>query len=81
MNECFSKLFFLYCIRLLPHPADLCDLPQYAALIRKMSKKQNQQLIELFDAYSLSANIYAENCFQQGIRFALSLMQQLYPPE
>ena len=59
--------------------ARLIDL--YDALASSLSRKQRARLIDLFDEFALGFSVYAAECFAQGIRFALSLTQQLYPQE
>lgn len=62
-------------------PPDLQELPQYDALTSSLSRKQRLKLLDLFDEFSAGFSVYAAECFAQGIRFALSLTQQLYPLE
>ena len=62
-------------------PPDLQELPQYDALTISLSRKQRLKLLVLFDELSAGFSVYAAECFAQGIRFALSLTQQLYPLE
>lgn len=81
MNNPLDELFSLYCMKQLKMPPDLQELPQYDALVSGLSRKQRAGLIELFDEFTAGFSVYAAECFAQGIRFALSLTQQLYPQE
>lgn len=81
LNNLLDELFSLYCMKRLKMPPDLQELPQYDALVSGLSRKQRAGLIDLFDEFALGFSVYAAECFAQGLRFALSLTQQLYPQE
>ena len=81
MNNPLDELFSLYCMKQLKMPPDLQELPQFDALARGLSCRQRKKLFALFDEFSSAFSVYAAECFAQGLRFALSLTQQLYPQE
>ena len=76
-----DELFSLYCMKQLKMPPDLQELPQYDALTSGLSRKQRRALLRLFDECTLAHAIYAQDCFRQGFRTALSLVYQLAPQE
>lgn len=81
MMSTLDQLFSLYCMKQLEMPPDLQELPQYASLTRGLSRKQRTRLLELFDEFAFGFSVYSMQCFAQGMRFAFSLTQQLYPDE
>ncbi|HIY38049.1 MAG TPA: hypothetical protein H9835_02760 [Candidatus Agathobaculum merdigallinarum] len=81
MNNPLDELFSLYCMKELKMPPCLHEFPQYPALARGLSRKQRRALLRLFDECTLAHAIYAQDCFRQGFRTALSLVYQLAPQE
>lgn len=76
-----EDLFAHYCTHGLTMPDDFTKAPAFLILKNQLSPEQTRQLSALLDEQALTFCDYAYQCFQQGIRFTLSLMQQLYPPE
>ena len=81
MDDVLSDLYLRCCRRALSAPAALADLPQYDRLARSLSSRQRKRFLRAFDALTLQYEVYAQQCFAQGLRFAFSLTQQLYPDE
>lgn len=72
-----EDLFAHYCTHGLTMPDDFTKAPAFLILKNQLSSEQTRQLSALLDEQALTFCDYAYQCFQQGIRFALSLMQQL----
>ena len=81
MNTPLDDLFSLYCMQNLKMPPNFHEFPHYPALARGLSHKQRRALLRLFDECTLAHAIYAQDCFRQGFRAALSLVHQLAPQE
>lgn len=78
MDVRYYNLFSLFCMQTLNMPQDFTELPSYQKLSKRLTSKQNRLLIRIFDEYSEQFSVYAENCFDQGIRFAFLLFLHLY---
>ena len=81
MDDVLSDLYLRCCRRTLSAPAALADLPQYDRLAHSLSSRQRKRFLRAFDALTLQYEVYAQQCFAKGLRFAFSLTQQLYPDE
>lgn len=81
MNSPSNELFVHFCITKLTVPDDLREIPGYKNFTHGLSRRKRRQFLALFDDYTLSHSIYAEECFFQGLRVAFSLLPRLYPDE
>lgn len=74
-----EKLFVQCCMRDIPVPVQFPQMPQFQQLYASLAPDAQTQLYQLMDAHALAFSEYGAACFDQGIRFAFSLIRRLYP--
>lgn len=81
MTDLAGKLYTLCCGQELPMPPSFTQLPQFQELFQSMPPEEKRRFFRAMDDYENSFAVYSAACFDQGIRFAFSLLHRLYPPE
>ncbi len=81
MENLAEKLFMLCCTKEMPTPPSFIEIPQFRKVYGGMSRDEKRDFFRAVGDYENEFAKYSSACFDQGVRFAFSLMRRLYPPE
>ena len=81
MTDLAGKLHMLCCRQELTPPPSFTDVPQLREWMQCMPPEEKRQFFREMGEYENNFAAYSDACFDQGVRFAFSLLHRLYPPE
>lgn len=81
MEDLAGELFTLCCESESAARPTFTQVPELREFYQAIPREQKQQFFRAMDDYEDKFAKYSSACFDQGVRFAFSLLLRLYPPE